>query len=222
MRDGHVIRFMLSGRRGQPTTIGELEGELSERLVHIAAVLEGAGFPVAFSENMDAWLKTHVAIVSPIANAVYAAGCDHLRLAQTRDALVLMVRAVREGLRVLQAMGTPITPARYRALLWVPEPLLVFWLQRGVATEKFELGVVRHATAARDEMEHLAGEFRFLTRVVGASTPSIDYLYSFLNSANPHMPEGKADLSLNWGSLWRGLAVVAVVGVAASWWRRRG
>ncbi len=221
MRDGHVIRYMLSDRSKQPTTIGELEGQISERLLRIAAVLESAGLPVAFNENMDAWLKTHAALISPMVNAIYAAGCDRMRLAKTRDALVLLVRAVREGLRVLQAMGVPLNPPSFRLLLWLPEPVLVWYLQRGVTSEAFELGAVRHAAAARDEMEHIAGEFRFLARVVGASTPSIDYLYSFLNPDNPPMPEGQADLALNWGSIWRWLAVMAVLGVAASWLRRR-
>jgi 2-dehydropantoate 2-reductase len=222
MRDGPVIRYMLSDRSRQPTTIGELEGQLSERLLQIKAVFESAGLPVAFSENMDAWLKTHAALISPMANAIYAAGCDRMRLAKTRDALVLLVRAVREGMRVLQGMGIPLTPSSYRVLLWLPEPLLVWYLQRSVTSELFELGAVRHAVAARDEMEHIAGEFRFLARVVGASTPSIDYLFSFLDPANPPMPEGQADLPLNWGSIWRGLAVIAALGVAASWLRRRG
>ncbi len=221
MRDGHVIRYMLSDRSKQPTIIGELEGQLSERLLRIASVFESAGLPVAFSENMDAWLKTHAALISPMANAIYAAGCDRIRLAKTRDALVLLVRAVREGMSVLQAMGIPITPSRFRVLLLLPEPLLVWYLQRGVTSELFELGAVRHASAARDEMEHIASEFRFLARVVGASTPSIDYLYSFANLDNPPMPEGKADLSLNWGAVWRGLALVAVLAAAAGWLRRR-
>ncbi len=221
MRDGHVIRYMLSDRARQPTTIGELEGQVSKRLLRIAAVFESAGLPVAFSENMDAWLKTHAALISPMANAIYAAGCDRIRLAHTRDAVVLLVRAVREGLGVLQAMGVPLTPGRYRILLWLPEPLLVWYLQRSVTSELFELGAVRHAVAARDEMEHIAGEFRFLGRVVGASTPSIDYLYSFLSPGSPPMPEGKADLGLNWGSLWRGLAVLALLGAGVGWLRRR-
>ncbi len=221
MRDGHVIRYMMSDRARQPTTIGELEGQLSDRLLHIAAVFEGAGLPVAFSDDIDAWLKTHAAFISPMVNAIYAAGCDRIRLAHTRDALVLLVRAAREGMGVLQAMGVPITPRSYRLLLWLPEPLLVWYLQRSVTSELFELGAVRHAVAARDEMEHIAGEFRFLARVVGASTPSMDYLYSFLNPDNPLMPEGKADLGLNWGSLWRGLAFLALLGAAVSWLRRR-
>lgn len=52
-----------------------------------------------YSANMDAWLKTHVAEISPTAIAQYVAGLDPGRLARTRDALVLMLRAIREGYR---------------------------------------------------------------------------------------------------------------------------
>jgi 2-dehydropantoate 2-reductase len=220
-RRGHVVTYLQSGRQAQPTTIGELEGGPSVRLVSIASTLEAAGFPVDLCDNMDAWQKTHVALVSPMANAIYAACGDGRRLAHTRDALVLMVRAMREGLRVLHGMGVPITPARYRVLEWLPEPLLVGVLQRSVSSQRFDLAAVRHAVMARDEMEHLAGEFHFLARVVGASTPSIDYLAAFINPDNPPMPAGKSDLGLEWGSVWRGLTFLAVLAVAAAWLRRR-
>lgn len=65
---------------------------------------------MSICSNMDAWLKTHVAEISPTANALYMAGVDAGRLAHTRDALVLMLRAIREGYRVLGAHGIPITP----------------------------------------------------------------------------------------------------------------
>ena len=39
-------------------------------------MFEQAGFPAATNRNMDAWLKTHVALVSPIAHALYLAGGD--------------------------------------------------------------------------------------------------------------------------------------------------
>ncbi len=219
-RQGHVVCYLLAGS-AQPTTIGELDGGISERLLRIESTFEGAGFSVNVCSNMDAWLKTHIALISPIANAIYAAGGSGKRLAHTRDALVLMVRAAREGLGVLHGMGVPVTPARLRLLEWLPEPLLVAILQSSVASVRFDLGAVRHAVAARDEMEHLAGEFHFLGRVVGASTPSIEYLRAFINPANPPMPEGKSDLGLQWGSVWRLAALLAAIGVIAGWMRRK-
>lgn len=100
-RKGHVVRYMVASSRQQPTTFGELDGSTAPRLEQIAGVFKGAGFPVAISHNVDAWFKTHVAEVSPVANALYMTGVDNYRLARTGDGVVLMVRALKEGYKVL-------------------------------------------------------------------------------------------------------------------------
>jgi 2-dehydropantoate 2-reductase len=114
-RTGNTVHYFLASSV-QPTTIGELDGQHSARLAQVKQVFQDAGLPVAICDNMDAWLKTHVALVSPMANAIYLAGGSNYRLARTRDGVVLMVRAVKEGLRVLRALNIPLTPARYRVL----------------------------------------------------------------------------------------------------------
>ncbi|NIO06911.1 MAG: ketopantoate reductase family protein, partial [Deltaproteobacteria bacterium] len=107
---------------------------------------------MAISPNMDAWLKTHVAEVIPVANAIYMAGGDNYRLARTRDGLVLMVRAIREGYRVLRALGVPITPANHKIFNWIPELILVALMRRILNTKTAEIEMAGHANAARDEM----------------------------------------------------------------------
>ncbi len=74
-RDGHVVRVMIA--KGKPITIGELDGSRSKRLHRIASALGDAGIGVDVSPNMDAWLKYHVALVGPLANALYMAALDH-------------------------------------------------------------------------------------------------------------------------------------------------
>ena len=101
------IQFVILDRREQPTTIGELDGCDSKRIDSISAALQAAGFPTSICPNMDAWLKTHVAEILPTACALYKAGCDIEALKHDRSALVLMSRAIREGHRVLSALGVP-------------------------------------------------------------------------------------------------------------------
>lgn len=198
IRVGHVVRTYVAPPGTQPTTIGELDGAVTPRLRQVAAVFASAGFPVAISRAMDAWLKTHVAVVSPIANALYAAGGDTYRLARTRDGLVLLIRAIREGLRVLQARKIPVTPPRFRALLSLPEPLLVALLRRGLATERAAVALAGHANAARDEMQCLADESRALARTTAVPTPTIDRLYASLDPATPPLPDDSATIPLDW------------------------
>jgi len=208
-RDGYVVRYNVVSGLIQPTTLGEVDGRITPRLREIAAMFRAGGFPVALSGNIDAWLKTHVAVVSPIANAIYFAGGDTYRLARTRDGVVLLARAIKEGFRVLCALHIPITPFKYRLLPLIPEPLAVAALQWMLATEWATTVMAHHANAARDEMQQLADEFRALTHASGVPTPALDQLYAYIDPATPPVPEGAATLPLDWRGVWIGVAVLA-------------
>jgi 2-dehydropantoate 2-reductase len=197
-RDGHVVTVKVTAGRQQPTTFGELDGRTTPRLKKIVEAFKLAGFPVATNPTMDAWLKTHVAEVSPAANAIYMAGGDNYRLARTRDGLVLMVRAIREGYRVLQALDVPITPANHKIFNWIPEPILVALMRRLFNTKTAEIEVAEHANAARDEFKHLADEFKALARTTSVPTPAMDRLYTYIDPAVPPLPEGSGRISPSW------------------------
>ncbi|HNT76698.1 MAG TPA: 2-dehydropantoate 2-reductase N-terminal domain-containing protein [Anaerolineae bacterium] len=220
-REGHVVRYNIVSGLIQPTTLGELHGHITPRLREIAAVFQAGGFPVALSTDMDAWLKTHVAVVSPIANALYLAGGDNYRLARTRDGLVLLARAIKEGFRVLHALHIPVTPFKYRLLPLVPEPLLVMTLQRMLATEWATTVMAHHANAARDEMQQLADEFRALARVSGTPTPALDQLYAYIDPAMSLVSEGAAILPLDWRGVWAASALFASLAAGSLWLRRK-
>jgi 2-dehydropantoate 2-reductase len=197
-REGHVVVTKVVSGRQQPSTFGELDGRTTPRLQKIVEAFKSAGFPVTISPNMDAWLKTHIAEVGPAANAIYLAGGDNYRLARTRDGLVLMVRAIREGYRVLQALGVPITPANHIIFKWIPEPILVALMRRLLNTKTAEIEIAGHANAARDEFKHLADEFKALARTMSVPTPAMDRLYSYIDPAIPPLPEGSAQISPSW------------------------
>jgi 2-dehydropantoate 2-reductase len=180
-----AIRYVITSRREQPTTIGELDGGRSERIAAIARALEGAGFPASICANMDAWLKTHVAKILPTAGALFYAGGHAGQLATNHEALRLMVRAIREGLEVLRANDIPITPSNHRVLLWLPESLIVFIMQRMVGGETMAIKI-GHAEHARRELQLLAREFRALNAATRLPTPAMDRLFEHLAPTAVH------------------------------------
>jgi 2-dehydropantoate 2-reductase len=216
-RAGALVRYHVVSRGTQPTTLGELDGTTTPRLRQILDMLSSAGFPVAACNNMPAWLKTHVALVSPIANALYLAGGDNYRLAKTQDGVILMVRAIREGLDVLRALNVPITPIHFNVLRWVPEVILVKIMQRVLSTSRAELVMARHANSARDEMQQLATEFMTLARSSNVSTPALDQLALYIDSTVPTVPEGMAKLEMDWRGFWISAGVFAAVVTTAAW-----
>ncbi len=161
---------------------------------------------------MDAWLKYHVAMLMPsLAAAFYMCGMDRIRMAETPDALVLAVRAIREGFQVLQTLGYPITPPALRVFTWLPEPLLVAILARRLRDPLMEVALAKHAGAARDEVKHLADEFLALVRLTGIPTPAIATLYPHLAADASLMPVGSAKIPLDWQPVRAGLAAAGAV-----------
>ena len=173
-RVDHVVRVMEAKRKG--VTLGELDGARSERLERIAGAFRDAGFGVEFSADMDAWLRYHVALVGPFANALYLAGADNVALANDPPKVRLALRAVREAIRVVRAHGFAVEPRALRLLAWLPDLLLVPLLRRVIASPILDIGGVRHAVAARDEMTALNHELFALARAAGIDTPAMSEL----------------------------------------------
>ena len=159
--DGSVVATVLPALI-QKTTIGEIDGRFTPRIRALAAALNKAGFPTAMSRQMDAWLKTHVALVSPIADAFYAAGSDLNLLADSRPRVIAMYRSIRQAFLALRAQGIPVTPARMRSLEVLPAWLLVGACQWALRTSYADLIVARHATVAHEEMAALSEQLREL------------------------------------------------------------
>jgi ketopantoate reductase len=212
-RDGHIVHCV-AGMEEEPLSVlfGEVDGRITGRTRRVARALDSApGYRAEIRTDMDAWLKYHVALIIPsIAPAVYAAGGDNLRLAHTRDLLVLGIRAIREGFQVLRALGLPVTPAKFKVFEWMPEPLLVLFAQRFLTGEYTDIALVRHAMAAPDEMKYHTDELLALARTTSVPTPNIGRLYCYFTPDASLVPEGSADIPLRWGG------TVALVGALAA------
>ncbi len=198
MRVGNVMRVVEARGKKAAVTLGELDGKVTPRLKEIASAFESAGFQAVLCPNIDAWLKSHVAVISPIALALYAAGGDNYRLARTPDAIVLAIRALREGFRVLRALNIPITPRTLRIYEWIPEFILVPLVQRLFNTQHAEIGIAGHANAARDEMKLLADEFRAFARATTIAMPALDRLLPYLDAVTRPMREGSTEIPRRW------------------------
>jgi hypothetical protein len=206
--------FPRAARWQQATTVGELDGRVTPRLTAIARAFADAGFPVAISPRMAAWLTTHITWTLPVSTALYMVGGDIYRLARTRDALVLIVRAIRENFGVLRALGIPITPAALHVFDRLPEPLLIAFLRRLFATPTADLVIARHANAARDEYGAVAHDWRARAGRASVPTPAGARLDRYIDPAVPPIADGSATIPLAWRSMDVGLGVLIGVGSA--------
>jgi len=170
---GHVVRY-LTGKR-PALILGELDGKMSQRIVWLKEMFEGAGFSVDVSPNMDAWLKYHVAIILPLAGAYIRAGRSLKELSKDKQSIALMFRAMREEFRVLKKLGFPVTPGSLKMFEWLPLWILVPFMQRVLKTKRIEYAFA-HGDAARNEMKVLVEEFREIICSSSVQTPVYDEL----------------------------------------------
>jgi 2-dehydropantoate 2-reductase len=174
--DGTVLYRIVSGAI-QKTTFGELKGPPGAAVRELAAAVRSAGFPAALSGRMDAWQKTHVAMVSPLANAVYASSGDLEALSRDRGLVSLTIDAIRDGMAVLRSLGIEPEPRRLELAFSMPRSLLTPALSAAFRTRWADTVIARHALSARDEMCMLADEFLALADGSSVEAGALRRLY---------------------------------------------
>ena len=180
-RQGEVIRYIHYPNLVQ-TTLGKEDGRVTPRLRQLATAFKKAGFSVALSSDMQSWLKTHAVIDVCMLAAVVMSEGSSVRLGRTRKYVVLMVQAVREGFRVLQAQGILITPLSMKVLfLWLPRWLAVLcWqhiLQSSITTLALDSNLQQGGPVeAREVGEGIMAQLQKSP----ISTPTLSHLMTFL------------------------------------------
>lgn len=200
-REEHKI-VHLNGEPERPMIVylGEPGGGVSAKMARVAEEIEKGKFiQVGIQPQMDAWSKYHVALLFPsLAPAFYLCNHDRLRVAGTRDAVVLAYRAMKEGFSVLKKLGYPVTPSSFKRFLWLPEPVVVAFLQKMLKNPRMEIAMEKHAKAAQDEITQLIDEFMLLVDQSGLFTPNIQFLVSQFKSKAPALPEGSRSIRMHW------------------------
>ena len=106
--------------------------------------------------------------------------------AKDNETLRNMVRAVKEGGRVLKALGfKKRQPFAFNLFYWLPEIVLKMGVKALLESKFAEVAFVMHAKAARSEIEDLAREFQQLVSMTSVDTPNMDALNSFIASSRP-------------------------------------
>ena len=181
----HVVHYAdreKPGGRRRSVTIGEIDGETRDRTQAIKSLFETAGIPVDLTQDIDGWLKYHVALVSPLVNALYKHDCDNYALAKDKATMRTMVRAAKEGGRALHDLGfTKRQPFQFNLFYWLPEILNVKAIEGLLGSKFAEVAFARHARAARDEFGELADEFQSLVEQTSIATPNINLLRGYVD-----------------------------------------
>lgn len=176
-KDGKVFYFIGKGiqRVFQTTTFGEYSGERTSRVEILIRLFNQAKIPSVFCKDMDAWQKSHVALVTNIANALYGFDCDNFKLGRSYKDVKMMIHGIQESRKVLRKNGINPTPQK---LLWLDLPASVLSLIFSVfmRTTLAETTMAKHCAVAKSEMVLLQQAFDVLIEKSGIDTPAINEL----------------------------------------------
>jgi len=214
--EGHKVVFInAEPKREAEILLGEPDGLVTPRVIMIAAGLEKGKFIKAkVLETMDTWSKNHVALLFPaLAPALYLCGNDNYRMANTRDAILLAWRGIKEGFRVLKKLDIPVQPPSLNKFLCIPEPLIVVFLRRLLNNPRMEIGMVRHAVAIRDEIQQLNTEFLVLAERSGIFIPNTRFLIAHFNQNAPPLQEGSRNLRMDWSGIFIPALALIMIGL---------
>lgn len=164
-----VLHYKLTTKLIQSTTFGELSGDKSARILDLYDILKSSGFPVSTCNNMDAWQKSHLAMVLPMANAIYFDGGDNYSTSRNRQAIHNMSLSLKENFNFLKSIGIIITPAKLNIFRICPVCFLNLFLKLLYRTKFAQVLISNHANKARHEMNLLNKDFVKLAQEKGIS-----------------------------------------------------
>jgi 2-dehydropantoate 2-reductase len=168
----------------QKTTIGDLDGSITPITKDIEKLFKQAGFKVAISNNMQAWLKTHAVFIACVSAAITKENGNSIQAGKNRSTVQTMVKGINEGFRALHQLGIPILPANLKTIfLIMPKWFSVWYWQKALQGTTGTLAIAPHANAAKAEMQLLAEKVLTMVQASTLSTPTLDRLLEiFINS----------------------------------------
>jgi 2-dehydropantoate 2-reductase len=159
-----ILRYMLTPTIIQKTTIGETIGTRTTRIITLQNILKSAEIPTAISRNMDLWQKSHLALVTALANGIYFDGGDNYTTAENKEALTVISKQLKNNFGKIKAVGIKIEPFKLNIIRICPVSILNFVISRIFRTKFAEVCIASHAKNAKEEMKLLDSDFREFLR----------------------------------------------------------
>jgi len=154
-----IVHYQLTPKIIQPTTMGEINGKNSRRVSILKKIIRQAGFPTAISKNIDSWLKSHLAMVCPLACGMYYDGGNNYTLSKNKKAITLVCKSLKENFSFINKSKYGVEPFKLHIFRIIPTFLLSKIMSVILNTKWMETVGAYHALSARKEMDILTSGF---------------------------------------------------------------
>jgi 2-dehydropantoate 2-reductase len=179
-RVGDVIHgFNAANGPKNATPFGELDGQITPRLIRLVGIFNRAGLSAKVSTEMVDYLIMHAAFVAPLAHLLIQHNCDNYGMARAVSDLALLVDALRETFDVLDAAGVKTGGNSMTGIVrHTPKFILVLAMRLLFATRYAEVAAAWHCMQAPDEMRQLGMELMAMVDRSGLPAPALRSLFA--------------------------------------------
>jgi len=184
-RDCGVVNYHITEgftKNFQATTIGELTGKKTERLLRLVKIFSVSGFSPRISRHIEDWQKYHVAVILPISRALNVFDSNNYTLSTSDETLKEMIFATRELFNVLRKNQCKITPM-ILYYYYLPSFILVASYKKIMNSKLAEYAYSKHNKIGKGEITDLEEHFQLLINSTKTATPFYTILKSKEGSA---------------------------------------
>ena len=156
--EGNILNAKLTPSIIQATTLGEINGGKSERLLQLASIFKRSHIPYKIEKDMHAWQLCHLAMIVPIADAYYEAGVPE-KAGEDKELMEKTAISIKKNLDSLCKLGVTLTPKKMKVLHMLPVQILSIGLCFTFQSEFGNTFMYQHSMKALDEMRELHNQF---------------------------------------------------------------
>jgi 2-dehydropantoate 2-reductase len=139
--------------------IGEAHADAAASAGVVQNNLQRVGMNVERYVPIMAWHWSHIALILPLAAAVYRHDLDLDAVTADRALLKQTMRATAQGFTAIRRAGYPILPRSLNIIRWIPAALGAGKIRALLQSKFGRIALAAHAATARDEMHHFAIDF---------------------------------------------------------------
>ena len=165
-----VLDAALTPKLIQPTTFGEINGAVTNRIQELDKIFHKAGIPTQIVPDMHAWQICHLAMVVPIADAYYMTDKpEHVH--RNRKIMKQTAKSLHDGFIHLKHAGIKISPVKMNIFRFCPTAIIAAVLPLIYRSQFGNRFMYQHAIKAKGEMKELHRHlYRLLKEEKGRTT----------------------------------------------------
>lgn len=139
--------------------IGEAHPDAAAAADAVENEMQGVGMNIERYVPIMAWHWSHIALILPLAGAVYRHDQDLDSVVADRALLKQTMRATAQGLAAVRQAGYPILPRGLNILRWIPAALGTGKIATLLQSDFGRIALAAHAATSRAEMNSFTTDF---------------------------------------------------------------